>query len=79
VLDFLARQRVRLRLRLQFQTRIAGVDPMKNKIVLIVGFRGSGKTTVASNILQAQDAVFVFDPHLDDAYAWIPNTARSEK
>lgn len=52
---------------------------MKNKIVLIVGFRGSGKTTVASNILQAQDAVFVFDPHVDDAYAWLPNTARNEK
>jgi hypothetical protein len=52
---------------------------MRNKIVLIVGFRGSGKTTVASLILQAQRAVFVFDPHLDDAYAWIPNTARNEK
>jgi hypothetical protein len=52
---------------------------MRNKIILIVGFRGSGKTTVASNILRAQDAVFVFDPHVDEAYRWVPNTARNEK
>lgn len=30
---------------------------MRNKILLIVGFGGSGKTTVASRVLQAQKAV----------------------
>lgn len=50
---------------------------MQNKIVLIVGFRGSGKSTVASSILRANNGVFLFDPHFDPAYSWIPNTART--
>jgi hypothetical protein len=50
---------------------------MQNRIVLIVGFRGSGKSTVASSILRANNGIFLFDPHFDPAYSWIPNTARS--
>ena len=44
---------------------------------LCVGFRGSGKSTAASNILQANDGVFVFDPHVDPVYRWIKNKADS--
>jgi len=50
---------------------------MQNRIILIVGFRGSGKSTVASSILRANDGVLVFDPHGDPAYSWIKNTGRS--
>jgi hypothetical protein len=50
---------------------------MRNRLILCVGFRGSGKSTVASNILRANDGVFLFDPHCDPAYSWIPNTART--
>jgi hypothetical protein len=50
---------------------------MQNRIILVVGFRGSGKSTAASNILRANNGVFVFDPHGDDAYRWIRNTART--
>jgi hypothetical protein len=50
---------------------------MQNRIVLIVGFRGNGKSTIASTILRANDGIFCFDPHGDEAYRWIPNTARS--
>jgi hypothetical protein len=50
---------------------------LQNKIVLVVGFRGSGKSTVASSILKANNGIFLFDPHFDPAYAWIPNTART--
>jgi RHS repeat-associated protein len=50
---------------------------MQNRCVLIVGFRGSGKSTVASSILRVNDGVIVFDPHGDDAYRFISNTARS--
>ena len=50
---------------------------MQNRIVLVCGFRGSGKSTVASGILRGNDAALVSDPHGDDAYRWIPNTARN--
>jgi hypothetical protein len=50
---------------------------MQNKIVLVVGFRGSGKSTVASSILKANNGIFLFDPHFDPAYSWIPNAART--
>ena len=50
---------------------------MRNRLILNVGFRGSGKSTVASSILKPNDGVFVFDPHGDDCYRFIPNTARS--
>jgi hypothetical protein len=50
---------------------------MRNRLILCVGFRGSGKSTVASSILRANTGVFVFDPHGDDVYRWIRNTARS--
>jgi hypothetical protein len=50
---------------------------VKNFLILCVGFRGSGKSTVASRILQSNNGVFVFDPHGDDAYRGIPNTSRS--
>lgn len=50
---------------------------MRNLLILCVGFRGSGKSTVAASILRANDGVFVSDPHVDDAYRWIQNTARS--
>lgn len=52
---------------------------MRNRIVLVVGFRGSGKSTVASSILKANNGAFLFDPHFDDAYRWIPNTAQDEE
>jgi energy-coupling factor transporter ATP-binding protein EcfA2 len=54
-----------------------GVGLVQNRIVLIVGFRGSGKSTVAATILKQKNGVLVFDPHGDPAYAWIPNTARA--
>jgi hypothetical protein len=50
---------------------------MQNRIVLVVGFRGSGKSTIASGVLRANNGVFLFDPHGDPAYSWIPNMARS--
>lgn len=51
---------------------------MRNRLILNVGFRGSGKSTVASGILHANDGVLLFCPHGDDpAYRWIQNTARS--
>jgi len=50
---------------------------MKNLLILCVGFRGSGKSTVASSILRANSGIFLFDPHGDPAYSWIKNTARS--
>ena len=50
---------------------------MENRLILCVGFRGSGKSTVASNILEANNGVFVFDPHVDPAYRWIRNTAHA--
>ena len=50
---------------------------MRNRLILCVGFRGSGKSTVASSILRANSGVFLFDVHNDDVYRWIPNTARS--
>ena len=65
-----------VRLRTEFLTRMGGCD-VRNRLVLLVGFRGSGKSTVALNILRANNGVFLFDPHFDSAYSWIPNTARS--
>lgn len=53
------------------------MDRVNNRIILVVGFRGSGKSTIGSGILKANNGVFVFDPHVDDAYRWIPNTART--
>jgi hypothetical protein len=50
---------------------------MRNLLILCVGFRGSGKSTVSASILRANDGVLVFDVHADDAYRWIRNTARS--
>jgi len=49
---------------------------MQNRIVLTVGWRGSGKSTLASGILKANNGIFLYDPHHDPAYSWIPNTAR---
>jgi DNA helicase HerA-like ATPase len=50
---------------------------VEDRIVLIVGFCGSGKSTAAAKILKQKNGVLVFDPHGDPAYAWIPNTART--
>ena len=55
---------------------MGGFD-VRNRLILCVGFRGSGKSTVASRILEANNGAFVFDPHGDDAYRWIKNTART--
>ena len=54
--------------------RLDGVEPVQNRIVAISGFRGSGKTTVAARILQAQPRLIVYDPNFDPAYRWVPNT-----
>jgi hypothetical protein len=51
----------------------AGVA-VQNRIVVVSGFRGSGKTTVAARILQRQPHVIVYDPNEDPAYSWVPNT-----
>ena len=56
---------------------LRGGCDLQNRLILCVGFRGSGKSTVASNVLRRNVAVFVFDPHGDSAYFWIPNTART--
>jgi hypothetical protein len=57
---------------------LAGVQPVQNRIIVISGFRGSGKTTVAARILRAQLRLIVYDPHEDEAYGdWIPNTVHS--
>lgn len=53
---------------------LAGVQPVQNRIIVISGFRGSGKTTVAARILRAQPRLIVYDPNEDEAYDWIPNT-----
>jgi adenylate kinase family enzyme len=50
---------------------------MRNRIILIVGYRGSGKSTVASSILRANSGIFLCDVHGDPAYSWIKNTARN--
>jgi hypothetical protein len=50
---------------------------VRNRLILCVGFRGSGKSTVAASILRKNVGTFVFDPHFDGAYSWIPNTART--
>jgi hypothetical protein len=56
--------------------REGGCD-VQNRLILCVGFRGSGKSTVASSILKPNDGIFVFDPHGDDPYRWIRNTSRN--
>lgn len=50
---------------------------MRNLLIVCCGFRGSGKSTVASSILRANNGVLAFDPHADEIHNWIPNTARS--
>lgn len=52
---------------------------MQNRIILCVGHRGSGKSTVSSGILKANNGSFLFDPHFDLAYSWIPNRADCAK
>ena len=54
-----------------------GVQPVQNRIIVISGFRGSGKTTVAARILRAQPRLIVYDPNEDEAYDWIPNTVHA--
>ena len=49
----------------------------QNKIVVLCGFRGSGKTTFAQTLLKPQSNIVVYDPNEDPAYDWIPNTAYS--
>jgi energy-coupling factor transporter ATP-binding protein EcfA2 len=51
----------------------------QNKIVVLCGFRGSGKTTLAQTLLKPQPNIVVYDPSEDPAYDWIPNTAYSLK
>jgi predicted kinase len=38
---------------------------VQNRIVLIVGFRGSEKSTVAPSILKPNNGIFLFDPHFE--------------
>jgi predicted kinase len=40
---------------------------VEDRIVLIVGFRGSGKSTVAATIQRQKNGVLVLDPHGDPA------------
>ncbi len=49
----------------------------ENRIVVIAGFRGSGKTTLASYLLRKQAGILVYDPNEDPAYDFIPNTVYS--
>jgi hypothetical protein len=50
---------------------------MRNKIVVVSGFRGSGKSTVSAGILRRQTGIILRDPNEDDAYSFIPNTVYS--
>ena len=50
---------------------------MRNKIVVVSGFRGSGKSTVSAGILRRQTGIILRDPNEDDAYSFIPNTLYS--
>ncbi|HVS90073.1 MAG TPA: hypothetical protein VHF01_17870 [Candidatus Acidoferrum sp.] len=50
---------------------------MRNKIVVVSGFRGSGKSTVAAGILRSQPGIILRDPNEDDAYTFMPNTVYS--
>ena len=54
----------------------AGVA-VQNRIVVISGFRGSGKTTLAARILRQRPKVVIYDPNEDPAYSWVPNTVYS--
>jgi hypothetical protein len=57
---------------------LQGVQPVQNRIIVISGFRGSGKTTVAARILRVQPRLIVYDPNEDEAYGdWIPNTVHA--
>ena len=62
-----------LRLDRPMERLAAGVEPIQNRIIVVSGFRGSGKTTVAARILQGQPRIIVYDPNEDPAYRWIPN------
>jgi energy-coupling factor transporter ATP-binding protein EcfA2 len=54
-------------------------DSEQNKIVVVCGFRGSGKSTYTQTLLKRQSNIIVYDPNEDPAYNWIPNTAHSLK
>ncbi len=49
----------------------------ENRIIVVSGFRGSGKTTLASCLLRKQAGVLVYDPNEDPVYDWVPNTVYS--
>jgi energy-coupling factor transporter ATP-binding protein EcfA2 len=51
----------------------------QNKIVVLCGFRGSGKTTFGQTLVKPQSNIVVYDPNEDPAYDWIPNTVHSLK
>jgi energy-coupling factor transporter ATP-binding protein EcfA2 len=53
------------------------IEPKQNRIVVLCGYRGSGKSTFAQTLLQRQENLAVYDPNEDDAYDWIPNTVHS--
>ncbi len=52
-------------------------QPKQNRIIVLCGYRGSGKSTFAQTLLQRQENIGVYDPNEDDAYDWIPNTVYS--
>jgi hypothetical protein len=53
------------------------IEPGQNRILVLCGFRGSGKTTFAQTLLKRQENIFVYDPNEDPGYDWIPNTVHS--
>jgi energy-coupling factor transporter ATP-binding protein EcfA2 len=54
-------------------------EQAQNKIVVLCGFRGSGKSTFAQTLLKPQTNIVVYDPNEDPVYDWIPNTVYSLK
>jgi energy-coupling factor transporter ATP-binding protein EcfA2 len=53
------------------------IESKQNRIIVVAGQRGSGKSTITQTLLKPQSAILVYDPNEDDAYDWIPNTVYS--
>jgi hypothetical protein len=49
----------------------------QNRIIVLCGYRGSGKSTFAQTMLRGQRNIAVYDPNEDPAFEWIPNNVHS--